>query len=256
MGKSADAFRTISEVADWLEVPAHVLRFWESKFTQVKPVKRAGGRRYYRPADMRLLGGIKRLLHDDGMTIKGVQKLLRDEGVSHVTALSPTLDDDDVATTPAPAPEQTRAQVLSFARPDTHAETPPDTALGPASEVPDTADTPAPERAQKPETTPAPPPETTSDLEPAPAPLEPAPAAKPKPEPESEPEPKPEPASARPATPRLPLPDLPADPPDTAPAAPGPLARLATLPRPLPADLASTLLALARRLRDAPAPKA
>ncbi|MFU8777441.1 MAG: MerR family transcriptional regulator, partial [Roseovarius sp.] len=63
MGKAADAFRTISEVADWLDVPAHVLRFWESKFPQIKPVKRAGGRRYYRPADMALLGGIKVLLH-------------------------------------------------------------------------------------------------------------------------------------------------------------------------------------------------
>ncbi|MGR3320675.1 MAG: MerR family transcriptional regulator [Pseudooceanicola sp.] len=70
MAKSADAFRTISEVADWLGTPAHVLRFWESKFTQVKPVKRAGGRRYYRPADMELLGGIKQLLHEEGMTIK------------------------------------------------------------------------------------------------------------------------------------------------------------------------------------------
>jgi resuscitation-promoting factor RpfA len=66
MDKSPDAFRTISEVADWLGVPTHVLRFWESRFSQVKPVKRAGGRRYYRPADMALLGGIKRLLHDDG----------------------------------------------------------------------------------------------------------------------------------------------------------------------------------------------
>ena len=61
MSKSPDAFRTISEVADWLGVQAHVLRFWESRFTQVKPVKRAGGRRYYRPNDMRLLGGIKKL---------------------------------------------------------------------------------------------------------------------------------------------------------------------------------------------------
>lgn len=87
MSKSADAFRTISEVAEWLDTPAHVLRFWESKFTQVKPVKRAGGRRYYRPADMRLLGGIKRLLHDDGMTIKGVQKILREHGVKHVSSL-------------------------------------------------------------------------------------------------------------------------------------------------------------------------
>src|SRR6056297_3561701 len=92
MGKSADAFRTISEVADWLETPAHVLRFWESKFSQVKPVKRAGGRRYYRPTDMLLLGGIKKLLHDDGMTIKGVQKVLREQGVKHVAALSQPLE--------------------------------------------------------------------------------------------------------------------------------------------------------------------
>ena len=71
MSKSPDAFRTISEVADWLDVQAHVLRFWESKFTQVKPVKRAGGRRYYRPADMQLLGGIRKLLHDDGIVDQG-----------------------------------------------------------------------------------------------------------------------------------------------------------------------------------------
>ena len=93
MAKSADAFRTISEVADWLETPAHVLRFWESKFSQVKPVKRAGGRRYYRPTDMLLLGGIKKLLHVDGMTIKGVQKLLRENGVKHVAGHSQPLDD-------------------------------------------------------------------------------------------------------------------------------------------------------------------
>ncbi|SLN65157.1 MerR family regulatory protein [Aquimixticola soesokkakensis] len=92
MGKSPDAFRTISEVADWLQTPAHVLRFWESRFTQIKPVKRAGGRRYYRPADMALLGGIKKLLHEDGLTIRGVQKLLREEGVRHVSALSPAID--------------------------------------------------------------------------------------------------------------------------------------------------------------------
>ncbi|MEM9576184.1 MAG: MerR family transcriptional regulator [Pseudomonadota bacterium] len=93
MAKSPDAFRTISEVADWLGLQAHVLRFWESKFAQVKPVKRAGGRRYYRPADMLLLGGIKKLLHDDGMTIKGTQKLLREKGVSFVADLSQPLDD-------------------------------------------------------------------------------------------------------------------------------------------------------------------
>ena len=92
MAKSAEAFRTISEVAEWLDLPTHVLRFWESKFTQVKPVKRAGGRRYYRPNDMVLLGGIKKLLHDDGMTIKGAQKMLRDHGVKHISSLSQPLD--------------------------------------------------------------------------------------------------------------------------------------------------------------------
>lgn len=94
MKKSPEAFRTISEVADWLDTPAHVLRFWESRFAQVKPVKRAGGRRYYRPNDMLLLGGIKKLLHEDGMTIRGVQKLLRDEGVRHVAAFSAPLSID------------------------------------------------------------------------------------------------------------------------------------------------------------------
>jgi DNA-binding transcriptional MerR regulator len=75
---SADAFRTISEVADELEVPQHVLRFWESKFPQVKPLKRAGGRRYYRPDDVVLLRRIRNCLYDQGYTIKGVQKLLRE----------------------------------------------------------------------------------------------------------------------------------------------------------------------------------
>jgi len=77
-GKSAEAFRTISEVALIIDVPQHVLRFWESKFTQVKPLKRGGGRRYYRPADVDLLRTIRSLLYDNGYTIKGVQKLLRD----------------------------------------------------------------------------------------------------------------------------------------------------------------------------------
>lgn len=88
MEKSPDAFRTISEVADLLDVPAHVLRFWESRFPQVRPVKRAGGRRYYRPTDVALLGGIRLLLHDQGLTIRGVQKILREQGVRHVCALA------------------------------------------------------------------------------------------------------------------------------------------------------------------------
>ncbi|WP_298261642.1 MerR family transcriptional regulator [uncultured Litoreibacter sp.] len=98
--KARDAFRTISEVADWLDVPAHVLRFWESKFTQIKPVKRAGGRRYYRPIDMELIGGIKKLLHDDGMTIRGVQKMLKEDGVKAVSAMSPPLDGVEEASSP------------------------------------------------------------------------------------------------------------------------------------------------------------
>ena len=95
MSKSSQAFRTIREVADWLDVAAHVLRFWESKFPQIKPVKRAGGRRYYRPADMELVGGIKVLLHDRGMTIRGVQKMIREEGVAAIMALSPPVDLED-----------------------------------------------------------------------------------------------------------------------------------------------------------------
>lgn len=95
MEKSPEAFRTISEVADWLDVPTHVLRFWESRFKQVKPVKRAGGRRYYRPSDMALIGGIKVLLHDEGMTIRGVQKLLREKGIRHVAGHAPGLTDDE-----------------------------------------------------------------------------------------------------------------------------------------------------------------
>lgn len=104
MAKSPDAFRTISEVSDWLHTPAHVLRFWESKFSQIKPVKRAGGRRYYRPQDMALLGGIKKLLHEEGMTIKGVQKLLKEKGVKFVAALGPSPNEPVPAKVEAAAP--------------------------------------------------------------------------------------------------------------------------------------------------------
>ena len=114
MSKSAEAFRTISEVAEVLDTPTHVLRFWESRFTQVKPVKRAGGRRYYRPADVALLAGIRKLLHEDGLTIRGVQKLLREKGVRHVAGVGGFASDDDAGTaatrptelqTPRPEPE-------------------------------------------------------------------------------------------------------------------------------------------------------
>ena len=94
MDKSPDAFRTISEVAEGLALPQHVLRFWETRFPQIKPLKRGGGRRYYRPEDIELLGAIKRLLYGEGYTIKGVQKLLKEQGApglvrSTATALSP-----------------------------------------------------------------------------------------------------------------------------------------------------------------------
>lgn len=84
MDKGPDAFRTISEVADDLDLPQHVLRFWETRFTQIKPMKRGGGRRYYRPDDVDLLRGIRHLLYGEGYTIKGVQRILRDSGVRHV----------------------------------------------------------------------------------------------------------------------------------------------------------------------------
>ncbi|MEW5964535.1 MAG: MerR family transcriptional regulator [Pseudomonadota bacterium] len=86
MGKAAEAFRTISEVADELGVQKHVLRFWEQRFPQVKPMKRGGGRRYYRPEDLELLRGIRHLLHAEGYTIKGVQKILRETGIDAVKA--------------------------------------------------------------------------------------------------------------------------------------------------------------------------
>lgn len=82
--KSEEAFRTISEVAHLLDVEPHVLRFWESKFKQIQPVKKVGGRRLYRPEDVRLITNIKKLLHEQGMTIKGVQKILRNQGVQAV----------------------------------------------------------------------------------------------------------------------------------------------------------------------------
>ncbi len=85
--KSPDAFRTISEVALELDVPQHVLRFWESRFAQIKPVKRAGGRRFYRPEDVDLLRGIRGLLYSDGFTIRGVQKVLKERGLRHVAGI-------------------------------------------------------------------------------------------------------------------------------------------------------------------------
>lgn len=96
-GKSPDAFRTISEAATEIEVPQHVLRFWETKFKQIKPLKRGGGRRYYRPEDLSLLKGIRTLLYGEGYTIRGVQKVLREQGQKQVMELGK-------GNAPAPAP--------------------------------------------------------------------------------------------------------------------------------------------------------
>jgi DNA-binding transcriptional MerR regulator len=85
--KSPDAFRTISEAAEELDLPQHVLRFWETRFSTIKPLKRGGGRRYYRPEDVLLLKGIRHLLYDQGFTIKGVQRILKDQGVRNVIAI-------------------------------------------------------------------------------------------------------------------------------------------------------------------------
>ena len=107
MEKSPDAFRTISEAAEELDLPQHVLRFWETRFATIRPLKRGGGRRYYRPEDVLLLKGIRHLLYDQGFTIKGVQRILKDHGVRNVIAIGdgrpmePVLaapdDDDDEA---------------------------------------------------------------------------------------------------------------------------------------------------------------
>ncbi|WP_300578829.1 MerR family transcriptional regulator [Phenylobacterium sp.] len=88
MAKGPEAFRTISEAAEELDVPQHVLRFWETKFSFIRPMKRAGGRRFYRPQDIAVLQGVRRLLHDEGYTIKGVQKLHKDQGLRRLLAES------------------------------------------------------------------------------------------------------------------------------------------------------------------------
>lgn len=100
MDKSPDAFRTISEAADELDLPQHVLRFWETRFSTIKPLKRGGGRRYYRPEDVMLLKGIRHLLYDQGFTIKGVQRILKDQGIRYVVGIG---EGRPVEALPAPA---------------------------------------------------------------------------------------------------------------------------------------------------------
>ncbi len=112
MQKSAAAFRTISEVGETLDVPAHVLRFWESKFNQIRPVKRGGGRRYYRPEDVSLIRGIQHLLYEQGMTIKGAQKVLSDKGTKSVTAIGTDLLSNGIQPTNTQLSEQTPTPIV------------------------------------------------------------------------------------------------------------------------------------------------
>jgi len=119
MDKAPDAFRTISEAAEELDVPQHVLRFWETRFVQIKPMKRAGGRRYYRPADVELLKGIRGLLYSEGYTIRGVQKILKEDGVAYVCGVGrgeivPRKRDLEADLVPAPG---TAKAAPRFARP-------------------------------------------------------------------------------------------------------------------------------------------
>jgi len=110
VAKGPEAFRTISEAAAELNVPQHVLRFWETRFSFIRPMKRAGGRRFYRPQDLAVLKGVRRLLHDEGYTIKGVQRLHKDEGIKRLVAAgqgerSPAVLEPEPAAPPlAPAP--------------------------------------------------------------------------------------------------------------------------------------------------------
>lgn len=101
MEKSPEAYRTIREVADSLDLPQHVLRFWETRFPQIRPLKRAGGRRYYRPDDVDRLRLIKRLLYEEGYTIKGVQKLFKEQGIQALSAAAPRNESPAEAATAA-----------------------------------------------------------------------------------------------------------------------------------------------------------
>ena len=93
--KSPEAFRTISEASEIVSLPSHVLRFWESKFTQIKPLKRAGGRRFYRPNDILFIYGIKKLLHTDGLTINGVKRLIKENGINFIISIGKDIRDNN-----------------------------------------------------------------------------------------------------------------------------------------------------------------
>ncbi|WP_108883350.1 MerR family transcriptional regulator [Anderseniella sp. Alg231-50] len=122
--KAPEAFRTISEVAEQLDVPQHVLRFWETRFSQIRPMKRGGGRRYYRPADVDLLKGIRTLLYGEGYTIRGAQKILKDNGIAHVigigrgeVSVDPAEETVKAARKTAAKPAEAKAEASATAAP-------------------------------------------------------------------------------------------------------------------------------------------
>jgi DNA-binding transcriptional MerR regulator len=126
MEKSPEAYRTIREVADSLDLPQHVLRFWETRFPQIRPLKRAGGRRYYRPDDIDRLRVIKRLLYEEGYTIKGVQKLFKEQGVQALSAAAPRA-----------GPSVESAEAAAASGPDAMSPTDPDAGGGRSVRLPD-----------------------------------------------------------------------------------------------------------------------
>jgi DNA-binding transcriptional MerR regulator len=151
--KGPDAFRTISEVAEDLDLPQHVLRFWETRFAQIKPLKRGGGRRYYRPDDIDLLRGIRQLLYGDGYTIRGVQQILREQGVRHVQSIGRAVEAEEVR----PAPPLTGGYLGGQDRPAPVRESrglidllPSLRSARPTPELPRVVEVPIPQRAGAP----------------------------------------------------------------------------------------------------------
>ena len=151
MTKSPDAFKTISEVAEELNLPQHVLRFWETRFSQIKPMKRGGGRRYYRPDDLSLLRGIRHLLYSEGYTIKGVQRILKEQGARHVATQWLDVGGDQAVVQPDEAaaltPQAPAQPAASIPVPPTAVMQPTEQVAQPAVAVP-AAPAPEPEPAQ------------------------------------------------------------------------------------------------------------
>jgi DNA-binding transcriptional MerR regulator len=179
--KAPDAFRTISEVADEIDVPQHVLRFWESRFPQIRPMKRGGGRRYYRPDDVDLLRGVRHLLYGEGYTIRGVQRILREQGVTFVQTIWSVEEDADQDSVdqnvPLPDADDAAAEATTRSEPNLFAVVPPRTqppATAPAGERREPTIVPPISLEQSPPQQPSPPTQPSAAQPSAGEPLEPA----------------------------------------------------------------------------------